>query len=426
MEKLLQLINNCWIVLGQMSPYLLLGFLVSGVLSVFISPRWVEQHLGTGKAASVIKATLLGVPLPLCSCGVIPVAASLRRHGASKGATTAFLISTPQTGVDSILATWGLLGPFFAIFRPLAALMTGIFGGLMVSATDPDDMTRITTTTGSQAIDTASLTIGEKLQAALRYAFLTLPSEIARALIIGIVIAGLLSTFLSGNAIAAWIGNYHTTMLIMLAIGIPVYVCSTSSIPIALAFIKMGVSPGAAFVFLISGPATNAAAISVVWKILGRVSAVIYIATVVFGSLAGGYALDLFARRFSEAGLNAITPACHTELSMLEIGSAIFMLAVMLFSTMKSREQSGECSACSCSSGNDQSKPAGESISVAVEGMSCGKCAEAVKNALLEIPGVVGANVMLAEKLAMVSGHGVNPETVVNTINSLGYTATKK
>ncbi len=422
MDKLLQLINDCWIVLGQMSPYLILGFLVSGILSVFISPKWVEQHLGTGKAGSVIKATLLGVPLPLCSCGVIPVAASLRRHGASKGATTAFLISTPQTGVDSILATWGLLGPFFAVFRPLAALITGIFGGLMVSATDPDDTTRIAVSS-SQAVNSASLSIGEKVQAALSYAFVTLPSEIARALIIGIIIAGLLSTFLSGDAIAAWIGNYHITMLIMLALGIPVYVCSTSSIPIALAFIKMGVSPGAAFVFLISGPATNAAAISVVWKILGRASAVIYIATVVFGSLAGGYALDLFARRFSEAGLNAITPACHTELSILEIGSAIFMLAVMLYSTIKSRQQGIECASCS---GSDQNKTAGESIAVAVEGMSCGKCAEAVKNALLEIPGVIGANVMLAEKLAMVSGHGVNPETVVNTINSLGYTATKK
>lgn len=111
---------------------------------------------------------------------------------------------------------------------------------------------------------------------------------------------------------------------------------------------------------------------------------------------------------------------------MLEIGSAIFMMVVMLFSTIKSREQSSECSACSSCSGVDQNNPAGESISIAVEGMGCGKCAEAVKNALLEIPGVVGANVMLSEKLAMVSGHGVNPETVVNTINSLGYTATKK
>lgn len=425
MDKLLQLINDCWIVLGQMSPYLILGFLVSGILSIFISPRWVEQHLGTGKASSVVKATLLGVPLPLCSCGVIPVAASLRRHGASKGATTAFLISTPQTGVDSIFATWGLLGPFFAVFRPLAALITGIFGGLMVSATDPEDMTRIAATS-SQTIDTSSMSLVEKIQTALSYAFVTLPSEIARALLLGIIIAGLLSTFLSGDAIAAWIGNYHTTMLIMLAIGIPVYVCSTSSIPIALAFIKMGVSPGAAFVFLISGPATNAAAISVVWKILGRASAAIYIATVIFGSLAGGYALDLFAQRFSEAGLNAITPACHTELSLLEIGSAIFMLAVMLFSTIKSRQQSSECSKCSSCSNVDQSQPDGESISVAVEGMSCGKCAEAVKNALLEIPGVVGANVMLSEKLAMVSGHGVNPETVVNTINSLGYSARKK
>ncbi len=418
MEKFLQLLNACWIVLGQMSPYLILGFLISGILSVLISPRWVEKHLGTGRIGPVIKATLLGVPLPLCSCGVIPVAAALRRHGASKGATTAFLISTPQTGADSILATWGLLGPFFAVFRPLVALLTGIAGGLAVSFTDKDDaVTQNGLENGKTSVD-PDLPLGEKLVAALKYAFITLPGEIAKALIVGVLIAGLISTFIAGDFVSQYIGNYYLTMLLMLAIGIPVYVCSTSSIPIALAFIKMGVSPGAAFVFLISGPATNAATISVLWKILGRSSAVIYLATIFFGSLAGGFALDFLDQNFSESGWLSGAMACHTELSLLEISSAIFMLitlAVSYYQTHKNQQGCSSCSSCATTPGAD--------LTLLVDGMSCNNCAKAVKQAVLEIPGVSAVEVLIAEKKALVSGHAVNHETVIAAINSLGYSA---
>ena len=421
MEKLIQFLEACWIVLGQMSPYLILGFFISGVLSVMISPRWVEKHLGTGRISSVVKATLFGVPLPLCSCGVIPVAASLRRHGASKGATTAFLISTPQTGIDSILATWGLLGPFFAIFRPLAALITGIIGGLGVSFTDKDDAAMVAGNNSGNG--EVSLSFSEKVSAALHYAFITLPGEIAKALVVGILIAGLISTFIAGDFVNQYIGNYYVTMLLMLAIGIPVYVCSTSSIPIALAFMRMGVSPGAAFVFLISGPATNAAAITVVWKILGKASAFIYLLTVFLGSLTGGFALDFFDQNFSEAGLSAIVPACHTELSLMETGSAIFMLIVLAFSYYKTRALESCCS--SCAGGHDATASDLPVIAVTVEGMSCNNCAEAVKLAIMEIHGVTAAQVILPEKKALVTGHGVNRETVIDTINSLGYSAKK-
>lgn len=424
MEKLLQLLNACWVVLAQMSPYLILGFLISGILSVFISPRWVEKHLGTGRISSVIKATLLGVPLPLCSCGVIPVAASLRQHGASKGATTSFLISTPQTGVDSIMATWGLLGPFFALFRPLAALITGIIGGLAVSFTDPDDMVRTELPAGESTLSERQLAFTEKISAALRYAFITLPGDIARALAVGVLIAGIISTFVSGGWINNYLGNYYLTMILMVAIGIPVYVCSTSSIPIALAFINMGVTPGAAFVFLISGPATNAAAISVIWKILGRASAAIYLLTIFFGSLAGGLILDLLDSRFSESGLKAVVPACHTELSNLETSSAVFMLAIILYALYKNYSTKTTCSSCSavaCTSAESENA----SLTLIVEGMSCNRCVEAVKRAILEIEGVNSATVILAEKKAHINGHAVNPEAVVNTINSLGYSAKK-
>lgn len=416
MEKAVELLQACWAVLGQMSPYLLLGFLIAGILSVMISPRWVEKHLGRGRISSVIKATLLGVPLPLCSCGVIPVAASLRRHGASKGATTAFLISTPQTGVDSMIATYGLLGPLFAVFRPLAALITGIIGGLAVTAIDED--IKFDAPAGNNDNGNDHLSFPAKVKAALSYAFITLPGEISRALIVGIVIAGLISTFVSGNFISHYIGNYYITMLLMLAIGIPLYVCSTSSIPIALGFIHMGVSPGAAFVFLISGPATNAAAITVVWKILGRTSAIIYLATVMGGALAGGLAFDYLNRSFSTEGMANLMPSCHTTLSGFETFSAVFMLIVLAWSWYSSRATTGSCSSCAA----DQiSTPA--NLVFHVDGMSCNNCAEAVKSAILEIPGVSAAQVILAEKKAFVTGHTVNSETVIDTVNSLGYSA---
>ena len=132
MDIALDILVASWSVLAEMSPYLLFGFFVAGVLSVFISADWVEHHLGGRGLGQVFKASLFGVPLPLCSCGVLPVAASLRRQGASRGATTAFMLSTPQTGVDSIAVTYGLLGPFVAVVRPLAAFVTGLVGGTMV------------------------------------------------------------------------------------------------------------------------------------------------------------------------------------------------------------------------------------------------------------------------------------------------------
>ncbi|HNX75425.1 MAG TPA: SO_0444 family Cu/Zn efflux transporter [Candidatus Rifleibacterium sp.] len=423
MDKFLQLLESCWTVLAQMSPYLLLGFIISGILSVLISPRLVEKHLGTGRFSSVFKASLLGVPLPLCSCGVIPVAASLRQHGASKGATTAFLISTPQTGVDSIMATWGLLGPVFAIFRPLAALLTGIVGGLLVSFTDQADNSKANATAAAQpesALESLpSQSIAAKFRAALAYAFVTLPGDISQALVIGVLISGVISTFISGPWLSDYIGNYYLTMLLMAVIGIPLYVCSTASIPIALAFIGMGVTPGAAFVFLISGPATNAAAISVIWKLLGRASAIIYLVTIFVGSMAGGLLLDLVDQKFAQAGLGNMVPACHTELSSLETGSAIFMLAIIAYAWYRSRKGPACCSAC------QSSVASSADLTLIVEGMSCNKCAEAVQRAILEIGGISSATVLLNEKRAYISGHAVNPEVVVDAIKGLGYSAKK-
>lgn len=421
MEKVIELLHACWSVLGQMSPYLIFGFLISGILSVMISPRWVEKHLGSGRISSIIKATMLGVPLPLCSCGVIPVSASLRRHGASKGATTAFLISTPQTGVDSFFATYSLLGPAFALFRPLAAMITGIIGGLAVSVIDEDKQAPSAAEIDQKNKDNENghLSLIEKCREALRYAFITLPGEIARALIIGVIIAGLISTFISGDFVSHYIGNYYVTMLLMLVIGIPLYVCSTASIPIALGFMHMGVSPGAAFVFLISGPATNAAAISVVWKILGKTSAIIYLVTILIGSLTGGFVFDYLGRNFYAASMVNATQACHTTLSNLEAFSAIFMLTVLAISWYKARVDASCCSTCSA----NKTTSLAADLTITIEGMTCNHCAEAVKRAILEVSGVTTAQVILLENKALISGQAIDSNAVLNAVNSLGYTA---
>ena len=281
-----------WSTLCDMAPYLLFGFLMAGVLSAVISQELIERHLGGRGIMSILKASLFGVPLPLCSCSVIPVATSLRKHGASEGATTAFLLSTPQTGVDSILATFSLLGPIFAVFRPFAAFVTGILGGTVVEAT------------ASSNADTAEIPkcIDEccshgngksKLARMLRYGFVTLPKEIAGPLIVGLVVAGVISALVPSDFFADKLGKGIVAMLVMMALGIPVYVCATASIPVAAALMLKGITPGAALVFLMTGPATNAAAIATLWKVLGKRTTIIYLAVVALTALGAGLCLDL-------------------------------------------------------------------------------------------------------------------------------------
>jgi hypothetical protein len=233
LDVIWQILLASWQMLGQMAPLLLLGFLIAGALSVGMAAEWLQRHLGRGGIKPVIKATLLGVPLPLCSCGVIPVTASMRRHGASRAATAAFLLSTPQTGIDSILDTYLLLGGAFAIFRPLAALVTGIIGGIMVllmgkdhAEADPPKNRALTPQAGEHTHRLIPVQI-------LRYGFVTLPREIDPALMVGILIAGALSALVPVGGVSTYIGGGIVSILIMMTAGIPMYVCATASVPIA-------------------------------------------------------------------------------------------------------------------------------------------------------------------------------------------------
>lgn len=299
-----EVLVRTWDVLGEMAPYLLFGFAVAGFLAVAIRPGFVERHLGGRGWREIFKATLVGVPMPLCSCSVIPVTASLRRHGAGKGATVAFLASTPETGVDSIAATYGLLGGAFTLARVLAAFAIGLLAGGAVEALDPAPAAG---PAHPEDCPTCSARRGPRWLRALRHGFVDLPREIGGSLLAGLLIAGLLGALVPPQYFADRLGHHPAAFLMVLALAIPMYVCSTGSIPVAFALLQAGLSPGAALVFLIAGPATNAATIATLWKLMGRRTAVIYVAAIAAGALGAGWLFDQFPAATQWAG----PMACH-------------------------------------------------------------------------------------------------------------------
>ncbi len=312
------ILRESFVLFLDMSPYIVLGMLLAGILSVMISRETVSRHIGSHSFSSVLKASLLGVPLPLCSCGVIPAAVYLKKAGASNSAAMSFLISTPQTGIDSIIATYGLMGPFFAVFRPVAALFTGVWGGLLSLLFDRDGRSSSNGREGDIPADANACLSGcceegghchsggagdnkagglkAKLQKIYRFAFLEFMDDIALQFVIGIIIAGFISYMIPDNFFqdTAFSGGM-AGMFLMILIGIPLYVCSTTSIPIALTLIAKGISPGAAYVFLIAGPATNAASLSILARVLGKKQTMIYLFSIITGSLASGFMIDMIA-----------------------------------------------------------------------------------------------------------------------------------
>lgn len=331
-----EFVIELWTLLCQISPPLLFGFFIAGLLSVIISPEYVERHLGGRKLLSIFKACLFGIPLPLCSCGVIPVSASLRRHGASKGAVTAFIISTPQTGVDSIFITYSLLGPVFAIFRPLAALFSGLLGGFLIELSERKKLSNannkeIITPCESECCKPSPEARG-KIKRMFSFGFITLLGDIAKPLILGVVIAAVISISVPDNYIGALLGAGFGTMFLMMLLGIPLYVCATASVPVAAAFIAKGISPGAALVFLMTGPATNAATITTFWKIMGRWSTIIYLFSIAVSALASGFLLDQLNLNFS---LGAPLHYHESSPALWQHSAAVTLLCLILFSLLK-------------------------------------------------------------------------------------------
>ncbi len=318
-----EIITAAWQILLDSAPFVLFGFLAAGIIKAFVPDDMVARHLGTKSTGSVLKASLLGVPLPLCSCSVLPTAISLRKQGADKGASAAFLVSTPESGVDSIAITWALLDPLMTVARPIAAFFTATVTGLSINAL-PDEVTAGPGADaaeedeeegeapgygcGSSACDSsgsddtvAEVSFFRRMMAGIAYAFDDLLSEIGGWLLIGLAVAGVITWLLPADLFAGRPGGEFTSLLLMLVVGIPLYICATASTPIAAALVLKGLSPGAALVFLLAGPATNAATLTVVLKHWGRKATVAYLVSISLCALLLGWLLN---RIYAAAGLD--------------------------------------------------------------------------------------------------------------------------
>ena len=420
------IISESWQVLGQIAPYLLLGFLVAGVLSVCVSPALVERHLGGRGFGPVLKASLLGVPLPLCSCGVIPVSASIHRHGASRAATTSFLLSTPQTGVDSIAVTYALLGPVFAIFRPIAALITGLIGGGLVQLFgDPGEANATNESQSTSCGDAccAGQHGHSMFVRVLDYGFVTLPRDIGLALLVGILLAGAMAALVPQDSLNAYIGGGLLSILLMMGAGVPVYVCATASVPIAAGFMHMGASPGAALAFLIAGPATNAATFTTIWKVLGQRTAILYLTTVAISAVACGLLLDWLVPTV-QAVLPTLDNHIHgaAESGWFYDAGAIVLLAMLAVSYWAAGRHEDTARQVDEESGDARASSPKHSVELVVEGMTCSHCVESVRRALAECTDVDSVSVSLQDGRAVVTGGDLDRKQLVEAIAGLGYT----
>lgn len=311
MTYILEAIVETWHILLDSSVYILFGLLVGGWLKIFLNPGAVARHLGQDRISSVFKAALFGIPLPLCSCGVLPAALSLKKQGASNGAVTAFMISTPESGVDSIAVTFALMDPIMTIARPVAGFITASVAGIaeiLFGRRAEDRVTPDLTCPsaggccghdhhGHHEHEQPHSFMGRLVEGA-RFAFIEFWGELAGWFFVGLVLAGIITAFLPPDIFPRYLGGGFSSMLIMLAIGIPLYICATASTPIAAALILKGVSPGAALVFLLAGPATNITSLTVLVGILGKRATAIYltaicVCAVLFGLMVDGVYFSL-------------------------------------------------------------------------------------------------------------------------------------
>ena len=434
----------------EMTPYILFGVIIAGILSVYVNKKYVAKHIGGHTLPSIFKAALFGVPLPLCSCGVVPTTVYLKQAGASKPAAMSFLISTPQTGVDSIVATYGMLGPFFAVFRPIAALLTGMWGGFLSLVFDHSEEKKVKTF----ELDEIGRDAGfkEKFTKFKNYAFVEFVDDIASQFVFGLILAGVISYVIPDNLFTgSFLADGLPGMLFMILIGIPLYICSTSSIPIAVALIAKGISPGAAYVFLIAGPATNAASLAVLMKVLGRKQTFIYLLSIITGSIIAGFVINFF---YVNTNLISFIPGVmehsgHDSLfkSVVLYGaSGVFLVLLLLAFYRKfklritgrrsshihddnayesSAQAAGLSCSCGCSSGigeiNDkEGKDINNMETINISGMSCHHCAANVENAVKNVEGVTGAKVNLEENCVEVNGK-YNRSDIVAAVEAVGY-----
>ncbi|MCP4676693.1 MAG: permease [Deltaproteobacteria bacterium] len=409
LEAVSQIATEAFVLLARMAPYLLLGIAVAGVMHVLLPVGFVAKQLGKAGIGSVFKAATLGVPLPLCSCGVVPVAASLKKSGASPGAVVSFLVTTPTSGIDSILATYSLLGGAIAVARVAVSFVIGLAAGIATSLglrgnSFPDE-------NGAAASENEP--DGNPFVRGAVYAFGELLGGIARPLAIGCLLGGAIAYFLPPGVLGQVIGHGFLSYLAMLVVGIPLYVCASGSIPLAAALLAKGISPGAALIFLIAGPATNAATVTVISGMLGKRTLFIYLGVLILGALGAGATTDLVFTLFPSWIPGMVHGHVHGDaaLSVFEIACGFSLGLVMIYhlskpilarlGTIKREEGMFE---------------------LRVPDMNCQHCAGSIENAVHGLEGVRNVDADPATKFVSIDMEDdVDKDAVAQAIIDAGF-----
>lgn len=404
----MELLNSLLFMLNEMSPYILLGFLIAGLMHAFIPQHTFARHLSGTGFKSAFKAAMTGVPLPLCSCGVLPAAIAMRRNGSSKAAATSFLIATPQTGVDSIAATWSLLGPAFAVIRPIAALTTALFGGVAVGRSETAEASASVCSAADAEPHCKS--IWHKSLDALRYGFIDLVGSIGGWLVAGLIIAALITVYVPADFFSILGKNPLLSMIAVLVIAIPMYVCATGSIPIAMSLMLKGLSPGTALVLLMAGPAANFASFTLISREMGRKSAMIYLASIVAGAIAFGLAIDYLLPSQWFSLPDAHSMACHEghSFSVFATVCSAILVSLLIVTFVKRYIP------------NRKIKETEMSKTYVIKGMNCPHCQAAVTKAIAAVPGVEQVDVNLTTGRATVEGTH-DSSALIEAVRSAGF-----
>lgn len=403
-------------IINEMSPYILLGYFIAGLLHAFVPATAMNRHLSGHGIGPVVKAALFGIPLPLCSCGVLPTAVALRRGGASKGAATSFLIATPQTGVDSIAATYSLLGLPFAIIRPLAALVGAVFGGYAVDRFDKD-------MDSDQAIVDVPDSCEEhhgfwaKLRAAFAYGFIDMVASTGKWLTIGLVVAALITIFVPDSLFVS-LSNYpFLAMIAVVVVAIPMYICATGSIPIAMSLMLKGLSPGIAFVMLMAGPAANFASIIILSRTSGRKATAIYVATVTITAIVFGLIIDLLLPSSWFALSAAPLDICRHHVAVLPAICSALLIVLLLVAPVLNRRFGHKHHHII---NKEENSMENNTLTFEVEGMACPHCSKRVEDAAAAVDGVVTAKVDLSAATLTITGKP-NSEKIIEAVTRVGY-----
>ena len=359
MDLLNRFLENFIEVSLEAAPWLLFGLLAAGLIKVWIPESFMKRVLGGSGVWPVVKGAIIGAPLPLCSCGVLPAAIGLRRSGASDGATLSFLVATPETGVDSIGVSYVLLGPFMTVVRVIAAILSAIITGLLAvlflrrqKQYVPENESTVASCSSGRCAESESIPVEAESSccssdscssevardtgfwsrnlSGFRYALSDIWDDIAYWLLFGVAMAAALTTFFPDQALAEW-GSGLAAMILMLFVGIPMYICATASTPLAAGLLMAGISPGTVLVLLLAGPATNMATIAILFKEMGRKIVIIYLVGISFSSIGFGLLTDYIV---TEQGID-ISAQIEGAAEVVPEWVAVFSVIILVVAAIK-------------------------------------------------------------------------------------------